>query len=150
MDFCIWKLISLWCFITGGEETFIHSILFYLGSIGCGGGWGGRVDVCICGRNDSTPNQATTNSSNPVSTRPTLTRTRPDPQLAALMHAVPCRAVPGQEWLVWLGVSSYLLEFSVPEVCAKQKKMYWANKQMQQPYVFIECVCVCVWVCVCV
>lgn len=86
-----------------------------------------------------------TNSQNSVSTRPTQARTRPDPQLTALFHAVLRCAVPGQDWLKWLGVHFYLLESSVSakRLC---KKMNWADKQMQQPFVFI--VFMCMYVCV--
>lgn len=81
-----------------------------------------------------------TNSKNSVSTRPTQARSRPDPQLTALFHAVLCCAIPGQEWLKWLSVHFYLLEssLSAKRLC---KKMNWADKQMQQPFVFIVCAC---------
>lgn len=106
--------------------------------------------LCISGQTDCC--QAT-NSQNSVWTRPSQTRTRPDPQLSALCCAVLCCAIPGQEWLEWLGVHFYLVESSVmPKDCAK--KTNWADKQMQQPFVLIgfvyahERACVCVCVCV--
>lgn len=109
-----------------------------------------RGVVCVCGQNDCSarPQIAKT-----VSTRPAQARTRPDPQLTALFHAVLCCAVPGQDWLKWLGVHFYLLETSVPKDCAK--KMNWADKHMQQPFMLIVFMCVCahgdsLCVCVCV
>lgn len=109
---------------------------------------------CVCWWPNQLLSQAT-NSQNSVSTRPTQARTRPDPQLTALFHAVLCCAISGQDWLKWLGVHFYLVESSVSakRLCKKKKKTNWADKQMQQPFVFIVFMCTYaygwVYVCVC-
>lgn len=101
--------------------------------------------ACVCLWPKWLLSQAT-NSQNSVSTRPTQAWTRPDPQLTALFHAVLCCAIPGQDWLEWLGVHFYLVESSVS---AKRLCKNQLSRQTNAAAICVSRVYVCSWVTVC-
>lgn len=135
--------IALWCYITAGRNDCgqkcvfkllytIFYFFFFFGIHQIWEGWG----VGLIGHPSKEKKKKergylrlwpkrlhsqATNSQNSVSTRPTQARSRPDPQLTALFHAVLCCAIPGQEWLKWLSVHFYLLEssLSAKRLCKK-------------------------------
>ena len=98
--------ITLWCYITSGRNGYTVSVcwnfyiqyfmLFCMHQIK-----GAPIDQpaekreggCVCQWPKRLLSQAT-NSQNSVWTRPTQARTRPDPQLTALFHAVLCCTGP--------------------------------------------------------
>lgn len=107
-----------------------------------------RVFVCSWGLNDFF-SQATS------STRPTQARTRPDPQLTVLFHAVPCRAIFGQDWLMRISGHFYLLQSwaSAKWLWEKKKKKTGEKKITEQMKnaadICVYCIDVCLMVTVC-
>lgn len=146
----IWNVlgITLWCDNSSGGNNcgqkclsiYLHfSILFWTNpirrceeSIECV-----RVLVRSRGLNDFF-SQATS------STRPTQARNRPDPQLTVMFHAVSCRAIFGQDWLMRISGHFYLLQSwaSAKWLWEKkrrrqEKKKLLSRWKMQQTFVFI-------------
>ena len=98
--------ITLWCYITSGRNGYTVSVCwnFYIQyfTLFCMHQIKGalinqptekRERGCVCQWPKRLLSQAT-NSQNSVWTRPTQARTRPDPQLTALFHAVLCCTGP--------------------------------------------------------
>lgn len=97
--------------------------------------------MCVCLWPKRLLSQAA-NSQISVSTRPTHARTRPDPQLTALIHAVLCCAVLRRSWpRLTQAAQCPFLPLGSSVIKSLREKMNRADKQMQQTFVCIAFMC---------